>query len=91
MAATFGRLHEASAAMQTNVKNALCAQVEWLALNGVQAATTGTGDNSTFVVGHVTLYSSGSKDYGGVTGGACRKALMYLAQTGLLYNGGVML
>lgn len=90
-AATFGRLDSAPEAAHDAIMRALCSQIEWLVLNGVNAGHD-EGSGSTFVVGHVTLYSSTSgKSAASVLGGLCSSARMLLMPTGLLYNGGMLL
>lgn len=90
MAATFGRLHGCFASRWKDaILKAWCAQVEWLFINGYEASHMSDG-GAGFAVGHVTIYGSSAKNSDGVTGGLCKRAIMFLAPTGLLYCGGVM-
>lgn len=86
----FGKLSlvdDMAACVQETVRRALCAQVEYYALYGVEAAVTGTADAG-FTVGHVSVQggsnaSSKSVDIAGV----CPAARAMLERTGLLYRG----
>lgn len=90
MAATFGRLHECHPPhVKDAIMRAWCAQIEWLQLNGVEAAN-GADAGAGYVVGNVTVYGVAAKSTDGTTGGLCKRAVMFLAPTGLLYSGGVL-
>ena len=73
------------ARIQTLFKKAICAQIDFFALNGVETINeTGSGG---FTVGKVTVH--GKQNSGGSSGGRAAdavspQALIYLEQTGLM-------
>lgn len=73
------------ARIQTLFKKAICAQIDFFALNGVETINeTGSGG---FTVGKVTVH--GKQNSGGSSGGRMAdavspQALLYLEQTGLM-------
>lgn len=90
LAATFGRSQGAlPAPVERIVKKAVCAQIEWLALNGAEMALGAVGSGG-FTVGHVTVQSGNSGQNGGNACGLCEAAVRLLAMTGLMYGGGVL-
>ena len=88
-ALTLGRLYTIDESLMDHVKRALCAQVEFLHMMGVESATVGTSDSS-FTTGHVSV--SGGSSGGGESSAAtaCARAQMHLFPTGLLYRGCVL-
>ena len=88
-ALTLGRLYDVCDALMVHVKRALCAQIEYLHMMGVESATVGTLDGS-FTTGHVSVSggSSGGGESSAVT--ACARAQMHLFPTGLLFRGCVL-
>ena len=88
-AVTLGRLYTVNESLMDHVRRALCAQIEYLHIMGVESATVGNSGGS-FTTGHVSV-SGGSSAAGGssdVT--ACMRAQMHLFPTGLLYRGCVL-
>ena len=88
-ALTLGRLYDVCDALMVHVKRALCAQIEYLHMMGVESATVGTLDGS-FTTGHVSV--SGGSSGGGESSAAtaCTRAKMHLFPTGLLFRGCVL-
>lgn len=88
-AVTLGRLYTVNETLMDHVKRALCAQIEYLHMMGVESATVGTSDGS-YTTGHVSVSggSSGGGEASAVT--ACARAQMHLFPTGLLYRGCVL-
>lgn len=88
-ALTLGRLYTVDESLMDHVKRALCAQIEYLHMMGVESATVGTSDGS-FTTGHVSVSggSSGGGESSAVT--ACARAQMHLFPTGLLFRGCVL-
>lgn len=74
--------------VQTQYKLALCSQVDFLALNGIDEMNSGTG-NGGFTVGKVTVHGSGGNagKGGAMSAYISPAALLYLEQTGLMYPG----
>lgn len=67
---------------QEAVKNAICAQIEYLSIYGADVAITGrTGGG--FTVGKVSV-TSGSEVKAGASSMVCAMAIAFLEQTGLL-------
>lgn len=88
-ALTLGRLYNVCDAFMDHVKRALCAQIEYLHMMGVESATVGTTDGS-FTTGHVSV-SGGSSGGGELSAStACARAKMHLFPTGLLFRGCVL-
>lgn len=85
-ALTLGRLYTVDESLMDHVKRALCAQIEYLHMMGVESATVGTSGGS-FTTGHVSVSggSSGGGESSAVT--ACARAQMHLFPTGILYRG----
>lgn len=71
-----------AANIQTLYKKAICAQIDFFALNGVESVNdTGNGG---FTVGKVTIHGKQSAgDGGSLAGSIAPMAKMYLEQTGL--------
>lgn len=88
-ALTLGRLYTVGESLMDHVRRALCAQIEYLHMMGVESATVGASAGS-FTTGHVSVSggSSGGGDASAVT--ACARAQMHLFPTGLLYRGCVL-
>lgn len=82
---TFGRLY-AQTAYKDDVQKALCAQIEYLYLNGAETAVNGANSGS-WTVGHVTVNGANSGTTGLNKMGVCAKAQALLYRTGLLYRG----
>lgn len=68
---------------QTLYKKAVCAQIDYFAVNGISSLTASDGKG--FTVGKVTVHDSGTSA-GTAKAGAmlCPLALMYLEQSGLM-------
>ena len=86
---TYGRAEHYDAlppALQDAVKKAICAQIEYYALMGIDISVTGE-TASDWTVGKVSVRSDGSRS-GNVAAGAssmvCPAAIAILEQTGLL-------
>lgn len=89
-ALTLGRLYEVDDAFCDHVKRALCAQIEYLHMMGVETATVGTSGGS-FTTGHVSVNSgsnSSDAEKNGIS--VCARAQMLLFPTGLLYRGCIL-
>lgn len=74
------------ARIQTLYKKAICAQIDFFALNGVETINE-TGGSGGFTVGKVTVH--GKQNSGGSSGGRAAdavspQAVLYLEQTGLM-------
>lgn len=68
--------------VQTLFRRAVCAQMEYLALNGIETATMGfTGEG--YTVGHVSV-TGGGANATGARSMACPAAVMLLGQAGLM-------
>lgn len=87
MALTLGNLYKVDEAMMDCVKRALCAQIEYLHMMGVESATVGTSGGS-YTTGHVSVSSGVPARNDAIT--ACTRAQMHLFPTGLLYRGCVL-
>ena len=71
---------------QTMIKLAICSQVDYLAINGVEAMNS--GDNAGFTVGKVSIHGTQSSGKGGAMSAYISPAaISYLEQTGLMYPG----
>jgi len=71
---------------QTMIKLAICSQVDFFGINGIEAMNS--GDNSGFTVGKVTVHGSQSSGKAGAMSAYISPAtLSYLEQTGLMYPG----
>ena len=71
------------APIQTLYKKAICAQVDFLAINGTDSLSE-TASNG-FTVGKVTIHGkSGVTDGGKMSGNIAPLAIQYLEQTGLM-------
>ena len=71
---------------QTMIKLAICSQVDFLAINGVEAMNS--GDNAGFTVGKVSIHGTQSSGKGGAMSAYISPAaISYLEQTGLMYPG----
>jgi hypothetical protein len=71
------------AALQTLYKKAICAQVDFLVLNG-DAILYENGTGGGFTVGKVTVQGKGNTSGGRLSESICPLAIGYLEQTGLM-------
>lgn len=69
-------------ATQEAVKNAICAQIEYFSIYGVDVSVTGRQGGS-FTVGKVSV-TNGSEVKTGASSAVCPLAIEFLEQTGLL-------
>ena len=71
--------------IQVLVKKAICAQVDFFAINGFDSATGGES-NGGFTVGKVSVKgkSEGKSEAGAMAASISPMAIMYLEQTGLM-------
>ena len=78
-----GNISEFHSLIQTQYKLAICSQIDFLSLNGMETINdTGGGG---FTVGKVTIHGKGSSVQGGaMSGNISPAALLYLEQTGLM-------
>ena len=78
-----GNISEFHSLIQTQYKLAICSQIDFLSLNGMEMINdTGGGG---FTVGKVTIHGKGSSVQGGaMSGNISPAALLYLEQTGLM-------
>ena len=88
--ATFNRVNETTfpnlpVQIQEAVKNAICAQISFYSVYGIESAIIGATTGG-FTVGKVSLNGGGSKSSGvqGLSCGLCLAAKAFLEQTGLL-------
>lgn len=74
--------------VQTQYKLAICSQIDFLAINGVDSMNSGEGGGG-FTVGKVTVHgnNSSSGKSGAMSASISPAATMYLEQTGLMYPG----
>lgn len=74
--------------VQTQYKLAVCSQIDFLAINGVDEMNSGEG-NGGFTVGKVTVHgnSNGSGKGGAMSAYISPAAILYLEQSGLMYPG----
>ena len=75
------------APIQTLYKKAVCAQVDFFAVNGMDCVNVSAGADNGFTVGKVSVHGrSGGVQAktGGMSGNIAPMALMYLEQTGLM-------
>lgn len=70
------------AAFQTLYKKAVCAQVDFLAINGT--AQINETENGGFTVGKVTVHGKAKASGGKMSGSISPSAIAYLEQTGLM-------
>ena len=71
------------AIIQTMYRNAVCAQVDWLALNGLESLNSSSDGG--FTVGKVTVHSNYySQKSGKMSNSISPLAMMFLEQSGLL-------
>ena len=76
------RFNDMAQEVQEAVKNAICAQIEYFNIYGVEVAVTGRTGGS-FTVGKVSV-SNGNEVKTGASSMVCPLALAFLEQTGLL-------
>ena len=76
------RFRAVPAQWETLYKKAICAQVEYYAIYGIEAASAGLMENS-FTVGKVSVTGGASARSGGASM-ISQQAVAYLEQTGLL-------
>ena len=74
--------------IQTQYKLAICSQIDFLAINGIDEMNSGEG-SSGFTVGKVTVHgnSNNSGKSGAMSAYTSPAAILYLEQTGLMYPG----
>lgn len=70
------------AKLQTLYKKAICAQVDYLAINGIESMNE--SGNGGFTVGKVTVHGNGSNSGGRLSGSISALAISFLEQTGLM-------
>ena len=71
--------------IQTMYRLAVCSQIDFLALNGLEALQGMAGGNGGFTVGKVTVHGKAATAAGGVLrDGISPAAIAYLEQTGLM-------
>lgn len=71
--------------IQTLYKKAVCAQVDFLAVNGLDSVSISAGSDTGFTVGKVSVHGrSGAAVSGSMSGSVAPMAQLYLEQTGLL-------
>ena len=69
--------------IQTQYRLAVCSQIDFLAINGVDSVSG--GDNGGFTVGKVSVHGKSSASAGGaMSANISPAAVMYLEQTGLM-------
>ena len=75
--------------VQTAVKNAICAQIEYFSEYGILVGTVGKEAGNGFSVGKVSLHvgSGSNKSDEGLRSMLCPAVYVYLETTGLLYPG----
>ena len=73
--------------IQTQYKLAICSQVDFLAVNGIDEMNS--GDSGGWTVGKVTVHgnSNSSGKSGAMSAYTSPVAILYLEQTGLMYPG----
>ena len=69
--------------IQESVKQAICAQIEYLFMDGIDIATSGR-QNGGFTVGKVTIHGSGNDGKSGAASMVAPAVYLYLETTGLL-------
>ena len=72
--------------VQTLYKLALCSQVDFLAINGVDVISSGSSAGG-FTVGKVRVDGKAAASGGAMSANVSPAAVAYLEQTGLLYPG----
>ena len=71
--------------VQTLYKKAVCAQVDFFAVNGLDSVSISAGSDTGFTVGKVSVHGrSGASVSGSMSNNIAPMAQMYLEQTGLL-------
>lgn len=71
--------------VQESVKNAICAQIEFYSLNGIEASVIGADTSQGFTVGKVTIQGrSGAKALTAAQSMVAPMVIAYLECTGLL-------
>ena len=70
---------------QTLYKKAICAQVDFFVVNGLDSVNISAGVDNGFTVGKVSVHGrSGAGITGSLSGSVAPMALMYLEQSGLM-------
>ena len=77
------RFRAVPAQWETLYKKAICAQVEYYAIYGIEAASAGLMENS-FTVGKVSITGGGASARSGGASMISPQAVAYLEQTGLM-------
>lgn len=73
--------------IQALYRKAVCAQVDFFAVNGLDSLTIAAGADNGFTVGKVSVHGrsgAAASAAGGMAGNVAPLAMMYLEQTGLL-------
>ena len=86
MAVNCDNIDQFPAMVQTLYKKAICAQVDFFAVNGLDSVTISAGSDNGFTVGKVSVHgrSGSSVSAGSMSGNVAPMAMLYLEQTGLL-------
>lgn len=86
MAVTCDNIDQFPAMVRTLYKKAICAQVDFFAVNGLDSVTISAGSDNGFTVGKVSVHgrSGASVSAGSMNGNVAPMAMLYLEQTGLL-------
>ena len=72
--------------IQTQYRLAICSQIDFLAINGVDSVNGGGNDG--FTVGKVTVHDGSKASKGGaMSANISPAAMLYLEQSGLMYPG----
>lgn len=80
----FDTFHES---IKESVKNAICAQIEYYSMNGIETSITGADTSQGFTVGKVTIQKSagvGAKALSAAQSMTAPMCIAYLESTGLL-------
>ena len=82
---TADNIGEYPALTQTLYRKAICAQVDFFAVNGLDSAVISANTDNGFTVGKVSVHGrSGARATGCMSGNVAPMVQMYLEQTGLL-------
>ena len=73
---------------QTLYRLAVCSQIDFLQMNGLDSVVGGEGMDSGFTVGKVTVHGKSNSGVSGVmSANISPAAMLYLEQSGLMYPG----
>lgn len=82
---TEDNLGEYPSLVQTLYKKAICAQIDFFAVNGLDSVNISAGVDNGFTVGKVSVHGrSGASASGSMSGNIAPLAQMYLEQSGLM-------